>query len=393
VVPERIVRVVLDVKGPVVYKVLESTDKRRATIALLTAQDANFPMWTAVSPSEKSTPGAMVKNQTPTPSPSEPGWKKADYPRALSYADTGESMVIPRQKATVSSKSETKAAPEKATNTLADAGQSTVKPKAIRRKITRSQLPLGPTFERPSLTDQKTKDVESAQGAEKLVSAPASSGKAEEVKTQPTASPQSKQTLAQKAPRRRRISRSPTPLGPYPEEAAIAQASRSQPGKVAKPQEPTTDVAAKSAGTIVEGIGKILGPESVVAKETHLVPESLMMAQEGTQMEAALSPQRKLVTYHPGTKKDPFVPLIGKKDMTFGVAPLPLFENLKLVGILQDIAGNRALLEDEMGWGYILMAGDRIRNGYVMDVEDDKATFQVEEYGGYHTAVLELNPE
>ena len=53
----------------------------------------------------------------------------------------------------------------------------------------------------------------------------------------------------------------------------------------------------------------------------------------------------------------------------------------------------RALLEDEMGWGYILMAGDRIRNGYVINVEDDKATFQVEEYGGYRTTVLELNPE
>ncbi len=393
VVPEKIVRVVLDVKGPVVYKVLDSTDKRKATIALLTAQDANFPMWSAASQSKEYAPGAMVKNVAPTaPSQSEPAWKKADYPKALSYADTGESMVASRQQAAVSSKPETKAAPEKATTILADAGQNTVQPKAVRRKITKSPQPLGPTFERKSLTDKGTEDkVKSAQSAEKLVSAPVSSEKAEEVKTQPTASSESKQALAQRTPRRRRINRYPTPLGPYPEEAAVAQVS--QPAENAKPQEPATEVAAKPAGTIVEGIGKILGPESVVAKETHLVPESLMVAQEGTQMEADLSPQRKLVTYHPGTRKDPFVPLTEKKDMTFGVAPLPLFENLRLVGILQDQAGNRALLEDEMGWGYILMAGDRIRNGYVINVEDDKAAFQVEEYGGYRTAVLELNPE
>jgi hypothetical protein len=351
VVPEKIVRVVLDVKGPVVYEVLERADKRKATIALLTEQDANFPTWTAVSSPKEGTPGAMVKNQTPTvPSQPEPAWNKAD------------------------------------------AGQNAVQPKVLRRRATKSAVPLGPTFERESLTDKGTKDkVESTQSAEKLVSAPVSSEKAEEVRTQPAASSESKQTLVRLAPRRRHINRYLTPLGPYPEEATVAQAS--QPGENVKPQELATEVAAKPAGTIVEGIGKILGPESVAAKETHLVPESLMVAQQGTQMEAGLSPQRKLVTYHPGTKKDPFVPLTEKKDMTFGMAPLPLFENLRLVGILQDQAGNRALLEDEMGWGYILMAGDRIRNGYVINVEDDKATFQVEEYGGYRTTVLELNPE
>ncbi len=405
-VPERIVRVVLDLKGPAVYKVLETTDKRKATIALLTAQDPDFPMWTAAA--GKGTPGAMVRNQAPTvPAQktawSGPAWEKPAWPRTLSYADTGENMVASGHQTAlfrpaVSSKPETQTAKAvgsargKATTVTADAGQGAAGSAAMRTEITKSPLPLGPTTERQSPADQGTDNkVESARSAERLVSGPTSSEKAEEVETRAASSSHSGQTLAQRTPRRRRINRSPTPLGPYPEELAVARAS--QPGGSAKSQEEPTEVAAKPAGTIVEGIGKILGPESVVAKETHLAPESLMVAQEGARVELELSPQRKVVTYHPGTKKDPFVPLTEKRDMTFGAAPLPLFDNLKLVGILQDEAGNRALLEDEMGWGYILMAGDRIRNGYVISVEDDKATFQVEEYGGYRTMVLELNPE
>jgi hypothetical protein len=397
VAPEKIVRVVLDLTGPVVYKVLDNTDKTKTTIALLTAQDPDFPVWTAVSPSNTETPSALVKNQSPTaPLESKPAWQKADYPRALSYADTGESIVTPKRQVTVSSKSEgeivkvSSSAPGKSVAVTVDADGNTTQPTA--KKTARASQPLGSMPEQQVASGQGTKDkVESTQTAEKLASGPTSAEKAEAVKTPPVSSSDSKQTLAQRTPRRRRINRFPSPLGPYPEETSLAQAS--PPGERAKPQGQPTDAAAKPAGAIVEGIGKILGPESVVAKETPMVPESLTVAQEGTQMEAELSPQRKLVTYHPGTKKDPFVPLTEKRDMTFGVAPLPLFENLRLVGILQDPAGNRALLEDEMGWGYILTAGDRIKNGYVINVEDHKATFQVEEYGGYHTMVLELNPE
>jgi Tfp pilus assembly protein PilP len=93
------------------------------------------------------------------------------------------------------------------------------------------------------------------------------------------------------------------------------------------------------------------------------------------------------------TDRDVFLPPSEKEQMNFGEAPLPLFENLKLVGIVRDSQGNRALLEDEAGFGYILSSGERIRNGYVIAVEDDRATFHVEEYGGYQIMVLELNPE
>jgi Tfp pilus assembly protein PilP len=112
-------------------------------------------------------------------------------------------------------------------------------------------------------------------------------------------------------------------------------------------------------------------------------------------MESELSVvvQRRLVEYNPMTDRDVFLPPTEKEKIGFAEAPLPLFENLKLVGILKDRQWNRALLEDEAGFGYILTSGERIKNGYVIAIEDDQAIFHVEEYGGYQIMVLELNQE
>jgi hypothetical protein len=106
----------------------------------------------------------------------------------------------------------------------------------------------------------------------------------------------------------------------------------------------------------------------------------------GVQVETA--PKRKTIEYN-ASVKDPFMPLVGagKGQMVEG---LPSLENLKLVGILEDREGNRALLEDGEGNGYILRANDRIRGGYVVSVADSKVIFQVTEYGWTRTVALEL---
>ena len=149
----------------------------------------------------------------------------------------------------------------------------------------------------------------------------------------------------------------------------------------------------RTPSVIEKGIGRILGPEPAIARETTLAPDTAMVIQGRMEAELSVVPQRRLVEYNPVTDRDVFLPPTEKEQMSFGEAPLPLFENLKLVGIVRDSQGNRALLEDEAGFGYILSSGERIRNGYVIAVEDDRATFHVEEYGGYQIMVLELNPE
>lgn len=384
VVPERIVRVVLDVEGPVVYKVLDNKGKNKASIAILTAGDPDFSMWTAATvegggkrgtKTEDTGEKITAKQQASSPGKTGPSSGTAKAPNVISSPDKLASGEASKAKYTTK------------TTTVAvkpQAGQ----PAAVRKKISRSPVPLGPFPEEVKVAQETREDkAETAKGSEDMVSTSAVPAETKKTKTPSVSSSGSKQNLVQRAPRRRRIILSAAPPGPYPEESVVSEAM-TQPA-VAQ----TENVAKEATGTIAEGIGKILGPESVVAKETQLLPESLMVAQESGQIELELVPQRKVVQYNPGTKRDPFVPLTDKRDMSFGAAPLPLFESLKLVGILRDDHGNRALLEDQMGFGYILTAGDRIKDGHVISVDDEKATFQVEEYGGYQIMVLELNQE
>ncbi len=101
-------------------------------------------------------------------------------------------------------------------------------------------------------------------------------------------------------------------------------------------------------------------------------------------------PKRKVVSYRTGKYRDPFMPLVGGV-MGQMSSSLPVLENLTLVGILEDIDGNRALLEDSDGSGYMLLPGDKIKSGYVVSVTKSKAIFQITEYGWTRTVALELD--
>ncbi|MEE9554483.1 MAG: AMIN domain-containing protein [candidate division Zixibacteria bacterium] len=101
-------------------------------------------------------------------------------------------------------------------------------------------------------------------------------------------------------------------------------------------------------------------------------------------------PKRKVVSYRTGKYRDPFMPLVGGV-MGYMTSDLPVLENLTLVGILEDIDGNRALLEDAEGNGYMMASGDKIKHGYVVSVTKLKAIFQITEYGWTRTIALELD--
>jgi hypothetical protein len=101
--------------------------------------------------------------------------------------------------------------------------------------------------------------------------------------------------------------------------------------------------------------------------------------------------KREKVKYSSKGRRDPFSPLLNfSDDYEFGVAPLPTFQSLSLVGILQSFGQNLALLEDSRGFGYILQAGDRIKDGRVLRVDQDRVIFQVSEYGWTRNISLEL---
>jgi hypothetical protein len=103
------------------------------------------------------------------------------------------------------------------------------------------------------------------------------------------------------------------------------------------------------------------------------------------------TPKRELLVFRSGQRKDPFSPLTEKKNFELGtVVPLPSIEELKLVGILEDNSGFKALLENDLGYGYILQVGDRIRNGSVVSVDKERVIFQIQEYGYTKNIALEL---
>ena len=435
--PERIVRVVLDLNGPVVYKVAEPETEYEASIAILTTQDSDFPMWVAVLEEEKEKKISKGKKQTkvaPTltvpqkdqksdkshasllstessPELTASEKKKAElaqkeriYPRAVCYADTGKVVLSAKKKPIFLSQTQSKGEDIKKEEV-----SQTIKQKPVllvpefsseassRQTTQRIQSSFSGEEARRIEEDRTQKDVASASA--ELVLDPASQTGAEEKKTPPisvlSSKLSSKQSLTERSAPQQQTGHSPVPLGPFPEEQSSDKDKvATEKTEIAEPEaEGKENVSTGTPGSVQKGIGKILGPESATAKESQALAESLILIQTPQESELSLVPKRKMVHYDHGNRRDPFLPLTGKQDLSFGEAPLPLFEDLKLVGILKDEEGNRALLENEMGFGYILKSGDKIKNGYVIRVEDDRAFFHVEEYGGYQIMVLELNRE
>jgi len=100
-------------------------------------------------------------------------------------------------------------------------------------------------------------------------------------------------------------------------------------------------------------------------------------------------PKRKVVTYKPGSQRDPFKALVGA-GTSLRAGEVPAVENLTLVGVFNDETGDKALFEDAEGNGYILRSNDRVKNGYLVSIQKDKAIFQITEYGWTRTVALVL---
>jgi len=268
--PDKICRIVLDLKNPAVYKVMDENGKKGVILALSTPKEPVYPLWSAVQ--EKS-----VKS----------GQK------------TTESI-------------ETKPV------------QSESKSKIVEKPIEKSKKEL-------AVSTEKDKDIKLSQKIEvtppekvKIPDKPVPPVKKEEQKEIPATTEQQKVTESKKI-----------------EVAAIDTLKK----------EPLVNMA----GKVIEEV-----------------------------------PKRKILVYHSGERKDPFSPLTDKKNFTMGTVPLPSIEELKLVGILEDHNGFKALLENELGYGYILQTGDRIRNGSVVSIDKERIIFQIQEYGFTKNIALEL---
>ncbi len=105
-------------------------------------------------------------------------------------------------------------------------------------------------------------------------------------------------------------------------------------------------------------------------------------------------PKRLVIKYKSRSYRDPFATLIDESKTYNNPVEkkIPNVEGLILVGIIQanQKSENRALFEDNDGYGYILKTGDKVRKGYVLRVNSDKVYFQIFEYGWSRTVALNL---
>ena len=191
---------------------------------------------------------------------------------------------------------------------------------------------------------------------------------------------------------------------PQPEQ--FPKSVEKPPFKETKPSTPPIEIkeekSKKWAKKGIEVKPEIPEPEDVTElpkEESEVVPvttmDSTLIHQEAVERsdeETGVAVRESLV-YESEGRRDPFVPLSQEIDMEFGEIPLASVENLKLVGILEDVGGYKALLEDDRGYGYLLKSGDRVKNGYVVNVVENKVFFQIEEYGWSRVISLELPPE
>jgi hypothetical protein len=359
--PERIVRIVLDFDEPVIYKVVESGEKGRGSVAILTAHDPDFTLWSAREREEVAPEGELASSVSPEKTLKETSKakggvltstenakaqeqkKSTTLERPLSFADTSETGTH-NQVSRVSS-------PKKEKVVLASGATSAEVfsvPKPDNRKLRPEAKKEAPESHSP-VTSASTKD-----------SGPTSRD-AESEQNQVEKKASSKRTVS-----------------------SAAEASKATAATTEETPAAVSDPTSREEGTAVSA------PQVASPKKEADLPESLVVVSKpaGTPVEG--TPTRETIYYQSEGRRDPFAPLTERISTELGQIPLPTFESLKLVGILKDEAGNRALLEDDRGYGYILKKGDKIKNGYVVSVDNNQVVFQIQEYGWSKTIALEL---
>lgn len=104
--------------------------------------------------------------------------------------------------------------------------------------------------------------------------------------------------------------------------------------------------------------------------------ESALSAAVDESLEVELPFEREIYHYVKIGRRDPFVPLVPKKDVT-----VPSINNLALMGIIWGYAGRVAVIKERGGVGYVMRVGDLVAGGSVETITTNSITFVLEEFG------------
>lgn len=303
--PEKITRIVLDLKEPVVYKVVDQDKENRVILCLSTKKDPPAVLWAADPEALKT---------------------KIEYPEKINVKKEDKKEFV-------------------------------------------SQKPVSPVESKPSKTQRKPEtEKQKTTLAEKPKDVPAVKEKAQIKKTESAAVPVEIKKKEDKKQVSKAIEVETETSVPQTEDVAASSGKKKDPA--AKTSLPQPVYLPPIESTALQGAAGLRSEDQ----------------EEGTA-------QRESLAYISEGRRDPFIPVSEEIDFEFGEIPLPSVENLKLVGTMEDHEGYKALLEDDAGYGYLLKSGDKVKNGFVVNVFTNKIFFQIEEYGWSRVISLELTAE
>jgi len=382
--PEKVVRIVLDVRGKVTYKVRE--DKNSVTLLLSTPDDSQYPFWCAqpLSEAEKiqlalsGTTESSESTESYSTTESAEAEPEPEEPKLVSTTVWGEDSgpQIPGLSNKKQQEKETsKPSVEKPEQTEEKHAESMDSPKLEKPETANiadtGRLATAILSTQPSFEDIEKLEDDSETGP---VVADAGTGDNETKKSDPVPQPN------------------------------ILKGKKPEPAKESR-EKPVIDSDVPSQGTSGDvsdsgaGKDKPVLPKDIREQSTPGVDDELEYRKNPdrpTKTSGTLAgrfPKRKVINYQSWGKRDPFTALIDKSLAGYEPGEPPNVETLRLVGVLESPQGSSALLEDYEGYGYILQDGDRIKNGYVVQIREDKIIFQIQEYGWSRTIALKLESD
>lgn len=386
--PEKIVRIVLDVRGHVTYKISES--QNTVTLVIATPDDSEFPFWCAqpLSEAEKIQLALGEGSNTKGTSKADPGKDQKSSPVLVSSKVSGSpdsGPKIPAQ-AEPTATTKTKKSPKSDDPVMAT---------NVMKGLPEADLPITTTqtSEEPVVALDKKEPV--ASEADKpnkniLVHKPTP---VEPTPWQVPAEPLVllAQTDDNRPAAQNEADDTPTPKVIEEKKNNSKQSGFTDSAASMKPQTPgmNEDMDSGDSSPAMPTPAKPSDRGKSDSEQYRINPDKPTKT-KGTLAERF--PKRKVVQYSSWGSRDPFAQLI---DRAHGREPgeIPDVETLRLVGVLQGDDGSSALLEDVEGYGYILKDGDPVRNGYVVQIGEKKIIFQIQEYGWSRTVALKIETE
>jgi len=387
--PEEIVRVVLDVRGNVTYKVKESGN--RVSLLISTPNDKEYPFWCAQPLSEAEKIQLALTNEMPeTKEPEKTSDKLSDKPPVLVSNTVWNDDSGP---------------------TLPSGTPEANKDKNIDKATTPSEQKMA-TAEKAvlgtPLFEQYPEFEFTDDPAEEKAVAKASSPEMTMPRVSPAPLQPGQNTYAENS-----VSKN-TESTPKTHEALEEKSRKPE----AKPKADTEAADEMDEGVMTPGMPETdkLSDSGMDDQSRPILPHERIEDEKApakdkgesedaefrknpagpTKTSGTLAgrfPKRKVIKYQSWGRRDPFTALIDKSLAGYEPGEPPNVETLRLVGVLKSNDGSSALLEDLEGYGYILKDGDKVQNGYVVQIGTDKIIFQIREYGWSRTIALKLESD